>query len=639
MTAPVSNIPLSIDYTSRDFYALREELITLVKNRVNQNTANQWTGDNPADFGVALIEAFAYVGDIVNFYIDRIANETYLPTATQRRSILNLADLYGYVPTGYRNALLEVRFSNTREEEVVLPIGTQVVGTVVCNDVVEDIIFTTVETAVVPAAVGDAAGEVTVYASHGESITLRDDNGANSEDPNDIAGEKLGDSTGAPSQTFTLSENQVVEGSIQIYVKQGDIYSPWAAVTHLADFGPADAVYELRLDENNFVSVLFGDGISGTIPPNDSAIKAVYTVGGGTVGNIATGVIREVLRVPGVSTNEETDILSDVTATNTTVGVGGAEPEDNRSIRTNATKAITALNKATSLEDYGNLALNVRNVGKANATASVWSSVTLYVAPQRNVTDLDPFPLYDQFQEALTPEWSALQASVQEFFKNKVIIGTTLTVAPPVYTPVGVTVRYTAAPQYTDAQAKKQIEETIVNSYSYALLSFGQTVTPEEIERILNSLVSVKNAKVTALYRETDLEEGETPGRDLLVGNPNEIFVFTGANLDVDNLEPDATLGEITVVDSEDASYVLSPVFPTTGIFSYNVIGVDENSVFVSAVPNELGGTLRINNRLATPDVPVEVATLAGVVTNIPITYTSPDGYTTLTYTLNVVRS
>jgi len=639
MTAPVSNIPLSIDYTSRDFYALREELITLVKNRVNQNTANQWTGDNPADFGVALIEAFAYVGDIVNFYIDRIANETYLPTATQRRSILNLADLYGYVPTGYRNALLEVRFSNTREEEVVLPIGTQVVGTVVCNDVVEDIIFTTVETAVVPAAVGDAAGEVTVYASHGESITLRDDNGANSEDPNDIAGEKLGDSTGAPSQTFTLSENQVVEGSIQIYVKQGDIYSPWAAVTHLADFGPADAVYELRLDENNFVSVLFGDGISGTIPPNDSAIKAVYTVGGGTVGNIATGVIREVLRVPGVSTNEEADILSDVTATNTTVGVGGAEPEDNRSIRTNATKAITALNKATSLEDYGNLALNVRNVGKANATASVWSSVTLYVAPQRNVTDLDPFPLYDQFQEALTPEWSALQASVQEFFKNKVIIGTTLTVAPPVYTPVGVTVRYTAAPQYTDAQAKKQIEETIVNSYSYALLSFGQTVTPEEIERILNSLVSVKNAKVTALYRETDLEEGETPGRDLLVGNPNEIFVFTGANLDVDNLEPDATLGEITVVDSEDASYVLSPVFPTTGIFSYNVIGVDENSVFVSAVPNELGGTLRINNRLATPDVPVEVATLAGVVTNIPITYTSPDGYTTLTYTLNVVRS
>jgi hypothetical protein len=92
MATQVSNIPLAVDYTSRDYYSLRDELIARVKARVNVVDANrQWTGEDPADFGVALIEAFAYMGDIVNYYIDRIANESYLPTATQRKNIINLS--------------------------------------------------------------------------------------------------------------------------------------------------------------------------------------------------------------------------------------------------------------------------------------------------------------------------------------------------------------------------------------------------------------------------------------------------------------------------------------------------------------------------------------------------------------------
>jgi hypothetical protein len=66
MTAPVSNIPVSIDYTSRDYYALREDLINLVKSRVNSGSSKQWSGEDPSDFGLALIEAFANIGDLTN---------------------------------------------------------------------------------------------------------------------------------------------------------------------------------------------------------------------------------------------------------------------------------------------------------------------------------------------------------------------------------------------------------------------------------------------------------------------------------------------------------------------------------------------------------------------------------------------
>lgn len=48
------------------------------------------------DPSIALLDAWAVVGDVLTFYQERIANEGYLRTATERRSILELARLVGY---------------------------------------------------------------------------------------------------------------------------------------------------------------------------------------------------------------------------------------------------------------------------------------------------------------------------------------------------------------------------------------------------------------------------------------------------------------------------------------------------------------------------------------------------------------
>lgn len=57
-----------------------------------QSLTTRSTGD-PA---IALLDAWAIVGDVFTFYQERIANEGYLRTATLRRSILELARLVGY---------------------------------------------------------------------------------------------------------------------------------------------------------------------------------------------------------------------------------------------------------------------------------------------------------------------------------------------------------------------------------------------------------------------------------------------------------------------------------------------------------------------------------------------------------------
>ena len=54
------------------------------------------TTRHPADFTIALLDAWAVTADVLTFYQERIINESFLRTATERRSVLELARLVGY---------------------------------------------------------------------------------------------------------------------------------------------------------------------------------------------------------------------------------------------------------------------------------------------------------------------------------------------------------------------------------------------------------------------------------------------------------------------------------------------------------------------------------------------------------------
>lgn len=87
---------------------------------------------------------------MANYYIDRIANESFLTTATQRESILAIAETYGYVPSGYKNATVDLTFFNNSGSAVTVPAETRITGEVIANDTVESVTFTTTEAIVVP---------------------------------------------------------------------------------------------------------------------------------------------------------------------------------------------------------------------------------------------------------------------------------------------------------------------------------------------------------------------------------------------------------------------------------------------------------------------------------------------------------
>jgi hypothetical protein len=56
------------------------------------------TTRDPADPAIAMLDAWATVADTLTFYQERIANEGYVRTATERRSLVELSRLVGYAP-------------------------------------------------------------------------------------------------------------------------------------------------------------------------------------------------------------------------------------------------------------------------------------------------------------------------------------------------------------------------------------------------------------------------------------------------------------------------------------------------------------------------------------------------------------
>lgn len=619
MTTSSPNIPVSVDYTSRDYYSLREALIARVKARVEAANPNrQWDGTDPSDFGVALVEAFAYMGDIMGYYIDRVANESYLLTATQRQNVINIARSYGYTPAGYQAAVTTLSFTNLTNSSVTIPSGTQVYGEVLVDDVVTQIIFTTSQELVLTSS---ATG--TVDATHGELISVRTENVAE-------AGEIIGTSDGTPSQVFELNDTTIVEDSVRVFVQSGLEYIEWDKVENLIDSGPNDTVFEVLIDANNVHYIVFGDGVSGSIPNNLANIKVDYVVGGGVIGNIAANVITDIYAVPGFTENDTALLANKVSVTNATAGVGGDDPEATEQIRKLAPLALTALNRAVSLADYENILLNLSDVGKAKAVANTRTSVTIYVAPQSSDTSTDLYPGIDEDDPELdepTALWDALQASVIEFLENRTQVGVSVTIAPPKYVPVTIDLEYTKLPNYSASAVQTQIKNAIVDIYSYNNIRFGDVIRPEEIEYQILQLQPVTSVKVTALHKTS-----ATPGRNVLIAEPNEIFVFLADDITVTPFSTDASLSSLVA-----SVGTLSPIF-ATGTLSYTLtVPNGTTTTTLTATTTNAGATVYINGTLSGGSG-TAITTPVGI-TPVTVTVFAASIEDTKTYTVGIVRS
>ena len=98
-----------INYTSRDFEAIRQGLIDYTKQYYPELIQNF----NDASIFSVLMDLNAAVADNLHFHIDRSIQETVLQYAQQRSSIFNIARTYGLKIPGFRPSVAVVDFAIT----------------------------------------------------------------------------------------------------------------------------------------------------------------------------------------------------------------------------------------------------------------------------------------------------------------------------------------------------------------------------------------------------------------------------------------------------------------------------------------------------------------------------------------------
>jgi hypothetical protein len=506
-------LPTQIDYTSRDYASLRQDLIARV-----QKSVPEWQPSDPSDFGIVLVEAFAHLGDIMSYYIDRAANESTLSTATRRASVLALSRDLGYEPAGYTSSSVTLSFANSSGGAVTIPEGTVVTAAVEKDDVLLYIPFETDSQVIVSA---NSAGTVT--ATQGQ--TMKGASGY---------GESLGLSNGAPNQYLRLPSDTVVKESVVVYVYDGVNYYPWTRVSHVVDYTPTSRVFRVVDDGYGGFYVQFGDGVSGMVPPQGHVIYATYRKVDGTNGNVSANTIKEITSVPGLNAGQVAVLVGTLTVTNENPATGGSDPEDLASVRNNAAQAYRANNRAVSLEDYQTLALQVPGCGKASAQSSVPSSVILSVAPSRNVGVAEARPGYlDQSGTGVGPwvttaEYDALKADVKDYVTTRALAGTTVTMVDAVYTPISVTLAVTSLPSVLNADVVTIVRQALADRFEYSSVDFGASVLTTDIISLVASLGVTQSVTISVLKKTADVD-----GVNNLVAGESEIFLLPEVNITV----------------------------------------------------------------------------------------------------------
>lgn len=511
-----------IDYLARDFSSFRKALVDLIPAKVPE-----WTDRSEADFGVVLIELFAYMGDILSYYQDRLANEAFLNTAQERRSVIDHLRLIGYEPQGAAPASvrLSVVVGNDRNGTVEVRAGDQF-STATTRDrrsvtfeYVDDKPLLIDLSQLTPDSARKEDGTPrTGFKEATAVIPVREGRS--------VVNEVIGISDGTANQSYRLAQPNVLRESIQIVTDTTPPGPPWRLAKNLVFSRPAfteeqllalkvqghiastlgfsrspDRDFAIETDQNEITRVVFGDGQYGEIPPVGAPILASYRTGGGSVGNVGARQINIVSRSPQLQLLAA-EVFNPVPAS------GGAERETIQQAVKFAPTVFSSMQRAVTADDYVAQARLFPGVSKARAQATNWNFIKLYVAPTGDgelPTDI-------------------LKRDLLAYFEDKRMLTTFLQIGDPDYINIEITASVTAQPFFKATDVQAATESAIRDLLSFANVEFKQILYLSEVYRVIEAVPGVHDVFVSRFQRSDVIQDLTSDGRILM--DENEIPVL-----------------------------------------------------------------------------------------------------------------
>ena len=300
---------------------------------------------------IVITDIFAGVAEMLNFYIDAIFRELFPTTALRLTSAIKIARQQGYwgnaaIPASSDVTLVLV---DTNEDpisavtEILIPAGTLLKDTT-------DNVWTTSHPAIIKVGVA----ETIVLARQYEQV-------------GPIA---LGTTSGLPDQVFKLGTDYA-HGSAALTVDG----VPWTLVDTLGLYPGTAKVYMIKLEEDGFMYILFGDNINGAIPIVSSQVALSLQSTTGSQGNTTSNTITTL--VSSITVPVDTTL----TVNNKLPSNDGKAVENVYSFSRSIPRAVYTLNRAVTKKDFQYVAEMAPGIREALVGLVCGGSITIYIAP------------------------------------------------------------------------------------------------------------------------------------------------------------------------------------------------------------------------------------------------------------------
>jgi hypothetical protein len=471
-----ANGRLVIDYMARDAESFLRSMRALIPEKLPE-----WTEyESEADFGNVLLQLFAHMGDILSYYQDRVANESFLGTAQERRSVIQHLRLIGYAlsTAAPASAPLTLSVPASVTEVTTIRRGDAFASTgqrdkpSVRFEYAREQPLTIDWSAIVP----DPATDRKVYV------------GVPVEEGRLIKEEILGTSPGTPNQRYTLAHDKLILRSlgqgqtanrdIIVRTELGQTRDEWTLRESLAFSREGQKDFAIEIDEDDRATVIFGDGVLGAIPAPGSIIKVSYRVGGGPQGNVLPNSIQTIIDAPPL-------LLLGGEVTNSLPATGGAARESIEHAVSHAPQVFRSLKRAVTAQDYEALALDLKSVGKVLAEGTSWNVVTLFVAPAGggHVSDV-------------------LEADLLAYFEDKRPISTIIEIEDVDYVPIYVTAQVGVKSYYNHDDVKEQVQQAVSKLLAFEHVDFQQTVYLSKFYEAIEGIDGVAFVNISEFRRD-----------------------------------------------------------------------------------------------------------------------------------------
>ena len=406
---------------------------------------------------IIILSLFAAIAEVLHYYVDNMARETFLSTARRYDSVVKHGALVDYHARAAIAATVDVILSrsitgNSIGAKLTIPQGTLFTDSsgnswLSARDVTWYSNVTTCKVPIVQHEKYTASALNNMVIPTGDRVILN-----------------LG----------TLPNGKYYEqGSMSLQIGG----ETWVLVDTFAKSKPTDKHFMVSVDESLSPYIMFGDGTFGKKPAAGAKItNVVFYLTNGTQGNVKSNTITS---VPSVISSS----ITDATVSNAYDAGGGSNYENFTMLKEHIPLSVKTLGVAITKEDFESLAMLVDGVNKAKADYECGRKLTVYISPDGGAVAS-----------------SELINRVYNLLSQRAPMTTWLKVKSAGKVQIILEMDVTGKKSYKTAEIQTQILTALYNAYSPEQAQIGGSVRLSDIYALIDNLSTVDYLHLTKFY-------------------------------------------------------------------------------------------------------------------------------------------